>query len=115
MAPYLSKEQVHRLCNRASQAYARNSGRGPVDIQAQVKEDSIIVVLSGILSPLERHLLDRNRSDLVREIRAVVAEDMQQMWRAYLTQEFRVQVTAITNQVDLEEDRSTYVIGIAAR
>src|SRR3954466_13841372 len=55
---------------------AKSTGRGPTQARTTIDRDLIVVVLQNSLTPGERYLADRDRSDQVLDMRAAYQEAM---------------------------------------
>ena len=57
-------------------AMKQNYGRGPVSAKSYLIDDFLLVVMRGGMNTAERTMLDRGRSDIVREFRQVFQNEM---------------------------------------
>jgi uncharacterized protein YbcI len=64
------------LANAVVRCYRRLAGRGPTHAQAFHRGELVIVVLGGVLTPMERTLVAGGRQDAVRRHRAVMHDTM---------------------------------------
>src|SRR3954454_21304474 len=69
VAPEISRESLAAVANELVRLKAQYYGKGPTEAKAYLNDDTLVVVLRGGLTTVERTLLDADEHDLVRQVR----------------------------------------------
>jgi uncharacterized protein YbcI len=69
MASEISRESLAAVANEIVRLKAQYYGKGPTEAKAYMNDETLVVVLKGGLTTVERTLLDAGDHDLVRSVR----------------------------------------------
>ena len=69
MALEISRESLAAVANEIVRLKAQYYGKGPTEAKAYINDDTLLVVLKGGLTTVERTLLEADEADLVRQVR----------------------------------------------
>jgi uncharacterized protein YbcI len=76
--PDISREQLAAVANELVRLKAQYYGKGPTEAKAFINDETLVVVLKGGLTTVERTLLDADEHALVRQVRLRFQEIMGQ-------------------------------------
>ena len=74
----ISRESLAAVANEIVRLKAQYYGKGPTEAKAYINDETLVVVLKGGLTTVERTLLDAGDSDLVRQVRLRFQQVMEQ-------------------------------------
>ena len=74
----ISRESLAAVANEVVRLKAQYYGKGPTEAKAFLNDETLVVVLKGGLTTVERTLLDAGDEDLVRRVRLRFQEVMEQ-------------------------------------
>ena len=78
MVSDISRESLAAVANEVVRLKAQYYGKGPTEAKAFLNDETLVVVLKGGLTTVERTLLDAGDDDLVRKVRLRFQEVMEQ-------------------------------------
>jgi uncharacterized protein YbcI len=102
----------HALANEVVRCYRRRAGRGPTQARAFHRAGVVVVVLEGVLTPVERSLVAGGRQAAVREHRAAVRDTMgvELAGAIHALTGCRVQAALSANDVDRDLAAEVFVL-----
>jgi uncharacterized protein YbcI len=92
------------LANAVVSSYRRRAGRGPTNAQAFRRGDLVVVLLGGVLTLVERTLVDGGRQDAVRRHRAAIHDTMRMELTRAIQRLTGCRVEAALSANDLDSD-----------
>jgi uncharacterized protein YbcI len=78
MAAEISRESLAAVANEIVRLKAQYYGKGPTEAKAYINDETLVVVLKGGLTTVERTLLDAGDDAMVRQVRLRFQEVMEQ-------------------------------------
>jgi uncharacterized protein YbcI len=78
MAPEIPREALAGVANELVRLKAQYYGKGPTEAKAFLNDETLVVVLKGGLTTVERTLLEAGDTDLVRRVRLRFQQVMEQ-------------------------------------
>lgn len=103
------------ISDEAAALHYEQFKHGPKAVRSYVTDDLVVCVLSGILTPVERTLIDAGGSDRVRWRRAVHQVAFEESYAGRIAMIMRRPVSFYLGTVSIETDVAVYVLTIAPR
>jgi len=97
-------EQLAAISRGLVQLHSRYYGRGPTKAKTHLVNDTVITILSGGFTKVERTLIDRDEGDAVINIRRKFQEAMEVEFRAVVEEATSRSVVVYMSQVHVNPD-----------
>jgi uncharacterized protein YbcI len=96
--------RLAQVSNGLVALHSKYYGKGPTEAKSYLLDDTVICVLRGGFTTVERTLIDTGRSDAVLQIRREFQGAMEEEFRGVVEQALGRGVTAYISQVHTEPD-----------
>lgn len=100
----ISRESLAAVANEVVRLKAQYYGKGPTEAKAFLNDETLVVVLKGGLTTVERTLLDAGDDDLVRKVRLRFQEVMEQSFIDAVQRLTGQQVATYMSQIVFDPD-----------
>ena len=98
------------ICNAITRALKRSSGKGPTKVKAYSTHDQVAVIVQGMLTTLERTLVQDGHEQLVSEARQVLTKRVTNECRATIEQATGRRVVGWQTEVNPSADRALMLV-----
>jgi uncharacterized protein YbcI len=102
--PDIPKDQLATIANELVRLKAQYYGKGPTEAKAFVNDETLVVVLKGGLTTVERTLLGAGEVDLVRAVRLKFQQAMGQAFIDAVQRTSKVNVLTYMSQIVFDPD-----------
>jgi uncharacterized protein YbcI len=100
----ISREVLAAVANDLVRLKAQYYGKGPTEAKAYLNDDTLVVVLRGGLTTVERTLLDAGDEDLVRQVRLRFQQVMEQNFIDAVHKATKQKVLTYMSQIVFDPD-----------
>jgi len=104
MAPEISREALAAVANEIVRLKAQYYGKGPTEAKAYMNDDTLVVVLRGGLTTVEKTLLEAGDEQLVRAVRLRFQEVMEQNFTDAVQRLTGLKVLTYMSQIVFDPD-----------
>jgi uncharacterized protein YbcI len=102
--PEIPREALAAVANEVVRLKAQYYGKGPTEAKAFLNDETLVVVLKGGLTTVERTLLDAGDDDLVRRVRLRFQVVMEQSFIDSVQRLTRQKVLTYMSQIVFDPD-----------
>ena len=100
----ISRESLAAVANEIVRLKAQYYGKGPTEAKAYLNDETLVVVLKGGLTTVEKTLLDAGDAALVRQVRLRFQEVMEQSFIDAVHRLTRQKVATYMSQIVFDPD-----------
>ena len=97
-------DPMAQITRGLAQLHTKYYGKGPTKARSYTVNDTVVCFLEGGFTTVERTLIDRGESDVVREIRRKFQDAMERDFRDVVEEATGRQVVAYMSQVHVNPD-----------
>jgi uncharacterized protein YbcI len=107
--PVSRGELLTNISNALVRLHKEYYGKGPTKSKTFIVDDTVLCVLRGGFTPVERTLIDSGRAEAVREIRHAFQQAMSTRFKSVIESTLDRKVIAYLSQVNMEPEVSVEI------